>query len=166
MKCSLSGCAVHGYFPSTLGTLVSLSCCLHGCSGEILGCSDVSSCLILLVYPAVRSDSPVSLHSASLQHVQDINFLWLVLLEVHCASSVGFNVFPSSEKLSATSEVVSYILPSLYRTPTKCILDDFSFCCLYLWPVFHSFFYLHIFHFRFLSPFKFWIFSSGGSSVL
>lgn len=62
-----------------------------------------------------------------------------------------FRCFPQVRKTRSSfkGHLLQSIL-SLYKTLTKCILGDFLFCFPHLWPVFHSFFCLYIFHFPFL----------------
>lgn len=125
MKCSLPKCASRWLFPrhtrdTWFHCLAVFMVALR--KSAMFWCPSLHRPACLSSY-----GSPISLCSVSLQHVQGITFPCLILLEIQCALSVGLDVFPSSEKLSAASKVVSYILPFLYKTPTKCILDGFSF---------------------------------------
>lgn len=136
MNSSLSECAGDASFPSTLGALVSLSCCLHGCSVASPAWAILSTQMFFS--PACPG-----------QH-----FLCLILLEIHRTLPVCLDVSPRSEELTDPSKVVSYSLSFLYETLTMhtqwllvlfpASLASFSFILLFLYfPI--SF-----------SPLKFW----------
>lgn len=142
-------------FPPHLEHLGSLSCCLQCCSQEIVPGWSCSPVQLWFSHFSLLSFSP-----ACPGH----NFLLcLILLEIHCVCRL--RCFPRFRK--TLSYFKGCLLHStLYKTPTKCTLDGFSFYFPYLRPIFHSLFCFHILRllfylsFQILGIFFRWFFSS------